>query len=209
MKLEVLSIEGKSTGKSIELPDNVYAIEPNDHVLYLSVKSYLANQRQGTHKTKQRNEVSGSTKKLHKQKGTGGSRKGSIKNPVYGNGRAHGPQPRDYSFKLNKKVKTLACKSALSYKLKENNIFLLEDFSLDQIKTKSYINILNNLNIVQQKSILVLPDYETNIYLSARNIPNTKVVKASELNPYDVLNCEKLLLCEASIEKLTQRLSIQ
>lgn len=206
MKIDILSIDGKSTGKSIELDEAVFAIEPNDHALYLAAKLYLANQRQGTHKTKERGEVAGSTKKLHRQKGTGGSRKGSIKNPVFGNGRAHGPRPRNYSFKLNKKVKTLATKSALSYKTKENSLIVVEDFNYNEPKTKSFVSTLTNLNLTDNKSIFVISASNDNISLSSRNIPNTLTVRANELNTYDIMNCDKLVICESSVSLLTERL---
>lgn len=206
MKIDILGIDGKSTGKSIELDEAVFAIEPNDHALYLAAKLYLANQRQGTHKTKERGEVAGSTKKLHRQKGTGGSRKGSIKNPVFGNGRIFGPRPRNYSFKLNKKVKTLAAKSALSYKTKENSIIVLEDLNFGEAKTKAFVSTLSNLNLTNNKSIFVIPTSNENVSLSSRNIPNTLTVRASDLNTYDIMNCDKLVICESSVSLLTERL---
>ena len=206
MKIDILSIDGESTGKSIELDEAVFAIEPNDHALYLAAKLYLANQRQGTHKTKERGEVAGSTKKLHRQKGTGGSRKGSIKNPVFGNGRIFGPRPRNYSFKLNKKVKTLATKSALSYKTKENSLIVVEDFNYSEPKTKSFVSTLTNLNLTNNKSIFVISASNDNISLSSRNIPNTLTVRANELNTYDIMNCDKLVICESSVSLLTERL---
>ena len=206
MKIDILSIDGKSTGKSIELDEAVFAIEPNDHALYLAAKLYLANQRQGTHKTKERGEVAGSTKKLHRQKGTGGSRKGSIKNPVFGNGRIFGPRPRNYSFKLNKKVKTLATKSALSYKTKENSLIVVEDFNYSEPKTKSFVSTLTNLNLTNNKSIFVISASNDNISLSSRNIPNTLTVRANELNTYDIMNYDKLVICESSVSLLTERL---
>lgn len=206
MKIDILNIEGKSTGKSIELDDNIFAIEPNDHVLYLAAKQYLANQRQGTHKTKERGEVAGSTKKLHRQKGTGGSRKGSIKNPVFGNGRIFGPRPRNYSFKLNKKVKTLATKSAISYKTKANSLIVVEDFNYNEPKTKNFVSTLSNLNLINDKSIFVMGMSNDNVVLSSRNIPNTLTVRAAELNTYDILHCDKLVLCESSVSLLTERL---
>lgn len=206
MKIDILNINGQSTGKSIELDEAVFGIEPNDHALYLAAKLYLANQRQGTHKTKERGEVAGSTKKLHRQKGTGGSRKGSIKNPVFGNGRIFGPRPRNYSFKLNKKVKTLATKSALSYKSKENSIIVVEDFNYNEPKTKNFVSTLSNLNLVNNKSIFVLSASNDNVALSARNIPNSLTVRAKDLNTYDIMHCDKLVLCESSISLLTERL---
>lgn len=206
MKLDILSIDGKKTGKSIDLDDAIFAIEPNDHVLYLAAKQYLANQRQGTHKTKERGEVAGSTKKLHRQKGTGGSRKGSIKNPVFGNGRIFGPRPRNYSFKLNKKVKTLATKSAISYKSKENNIIVVQDFNFDEPKTKNFVSALSNLNLSNDKSIFVMPAENKNVVMSSRNIPNTMTVRAMDLNTYDIMHCDKLVLTESSISQLSERL---
>lgn len=206
MKLDILSIDGTKTGNSVELEDAVFAIEPNDHVLYLAVKQYLANQRQGTHKTKERGEVAGSTRKLHRQKGTGGSRKGSIKNPLFGNGRVFGPRPRDYSFKLNKKVKSLATKSAIGYKAKDNNIMVVQDFNFDEPKTKNFVNALNNLKLTDNKSIFVMAGENTNVVLSSRNIPNTMAVRAVDLNTYDILHCDKLILTESSITQLTERL---
>jgi len=207
MKLEVLNINGSKTGKQIDLDDNIFGIEPNDHVLYLSVKQYLANQRQGTHKVKQRGETSGSTKKLHKQKGTGGSRKGSIKNPVFGNGRTFGPEPRDYSFKLNKKVKTLASKSALSYKVKDNEMIIVEDFTFNEAKTKNFTSALNNLGVNKGKSCFVLSSNDMNVILSGRNIPHTHTVNAVDLNVYQVMNCNKIVISESAVKVLTERLS--
>lgn len=206
MKIDIINIDGKSTGKSIELDDTVFGIEPNDHVLYLATKQYLANQRQGTHKTKERGEVAGSTKKLHRQKGTGGSRKGSIKNPVFGNGRIFGPRPRNYSFKLNAKVKTLATKSALAYKTQANSIIVVEDFNYDEPKTKSFLTTLNNMQLIDNKSIFVLGSDQRNVVLSSRNIPNSMTVRAYDLNTYDILNCDKLVLTESSVSLLTERL---
>ncbi|MBK7956776.1 MAG: 50S ribosomal protein L4 [Bacteroidetes bacterium] len=207
MKLEVLNINGSKTGKQIDLDDNIFGIEPNDHVLYLSVKQYLANQRQGTHKVKQRGETSGSTKKLHKQKGTGGSRKGSIKNPVFGNGRTFGPEPRDYSFKLNKKVKALASKSALSYKVKDNEMIIVEDFTFNEAKTKNFTSALNNLGVNKGKSCFVLSSNDMNVILSGRNIFHTHTVNAVDLNVYQVMNCNKIVISESAVKVLTERLS--
>src|SRR5690606_28050978 len=165
MEVNVLDISGKETGAKVQLPDSVFAVEPNDHAIYLDVKQYLANQRQGTHKAKQRNEIAGSTRKLHKQKGTGGARAGSIKSPLFnGGGRVFGPQPRDYSFKLNKKLKAVARKSALSYKAKENNILVLDSVEFDTIKTKNYVNLVNNLKVAGEKTLLVLPALNNNVY---------------------------------------------
>jgi large subunit ribosomal protein L4 len=196
MEMNVLNISGKETGAKVQLPESVFGIEPNDHAIYLDVKQFLANQRQGTHKSKQRNEIAGSTRKLYKQKGTGGARAGSVKSPLFnGGGRVFGPQPRDYSFKLNKKLKSLARKSALSYKAKDNNILVLEDFSFDAIKTKTYIQMEADLNVTNDKTLLVLAGVENNnVYLSSRNLKKTKVISVEQLNTYDVLNAGKLYL---------------
>ncbi len=208
MEIKVLTIDGKETGKKVTLSDAIFGIEPNDHAIYLDVKQYLANQRQGTHKSKQRNEISGSTRKLHKQKGTGGSRKGSIKSPVFrGGGRIFGPQPRDYSFKLNKKLKEVARKSALSYKIKENNIIVLEDFTFEAPKTQSYTGLLNNLKLADTKSLLVLGTTNENVYLSSRNIQKAKVVTAADLNTFDVLNAGKLVITMSAVTKIEESLS--
>ena len=205
MEVNVLDISGKETGAKVQLPESVFAVEPNDHAIYLDVKQYLANQRQGTHKSKQRNEIAGSTRKLHKQKGTGGARAGSIKSPLFnGGGRIFGPQPRDYSFKLNKKLKALARKSALSYKAKENNIVVLDDVNFDSIKTKNYVNLVNSLKVAEEKTLLVLAEQNNNVYLSSRNLKKAKVITASELNTYDVLNAGKLLLTTASVKTLEE-----
>lgn len=208
MEVNVLNISGKETGAKVQLPESIFGIEPNDHAIYLDVKQYLANQRQGTHKSKQRNEIAGSTRKLHKQKGTGGARAGNIKSPLFnGGGRIFGPQPRDYSFKLNKKLKVLARKSALSYKAKESNILVLDEINFDSIKTKNYVSLLNNLNVAQEKTLLVLPELNSNVYLSSRNLKKTKVITASELNTYDVLNAGKLLLTAAAVKTLEEALA--
>ncbi|KAA8482654.1 LSU ribosomal protein L4P [Arcticibacter tournemirensis] len=205
MEVSVLNISGKETGAKVQLPEEIFGVEPNDHAIYLDVKQYLANQRQGTHKSKQRNEIAGSTRKLYKQKGTGGARAGSIKSPLFnGGGRIFGPQPRDYSFKLNKKLKQLARKSALSYKAKDNNIVILEDFSFDSIKTKNYIKMVTDLNIASEKTLLVLPAANNNVYLSSRNIKKAKVITADQLNTYDVLNAGKLLLTTGSVKTLEE-----
>src|SRR5690606_9896904 len=169
MEVNVLDISGKETGAKVQLPESVFAVEPNDHAIYLDVKQYLANQRQGTHKSKQRNEIAGSTRKLHKQKGTGGARAGSIKSPLFnGGGRIFDPQQRDYSIKLSKKLKALASKSALSYKTRENNILVLDEMNFDSIKTKNYVSLVNNLNVANEKTLLVLPVQNKNVYLSSR-----------------------------------------
>jgi large subunit ribosomal protein L4 len=201
MELAVLNTSGSATGRKVTLNDNIFGIDPNDHAIYLDVKQYLANQRQGTHSAKEKSQVSGSTKKLHRQKGTGGSRKGSIKTGTFvGGARIHGPRPRDYSFKLNKKLKALARKSALAYKAKENNIAVLEVFSMDTPKTKNYLSILSGLNLNNNKTLLVLADYNENIYKSGRNLPKTKVMAAKDLNTYDILHADKVILVENSVE---------
>lgn len=207
MEIAVFNIAGKETGRKAELKDTVFAIEPNDHAIYLDVKQYLANQRQGTSKTKERNEVSGSTRKIKRQKGTGTARAGSVKNPLFvGGGRIFGPQPRDYRFKLNKKVKQLARKSALTYKAKDNGILVVEDFSLETPKTREYASIIGNLKIGDKKSLLVLSEPNKNIYLSSRNLPNTKVVLYSELTTYDILNSTSLVFVESSLENIQKSL---
>jgi large subunit ribosomal protein L4 len=201
MQVEVLNISGKKTAKKVELTDSIFAVEPNDHCIYLDVKQYLANQRQGTHKAKERAEIARTTKKLKRQKGTGGARAGSMKSPVFvGGGRAFGPRPRDYSFKLNKKVKSLARVSALTYKAKDNAITVLEDFNFEAPKTKNYVDLMKNLNMLDKKTLLVLGDHNSNVYLSSRNIQGAKVVKASDLNTYDILNAENLILSESSVK---------
>jgi large subunit ribosomal protein L4 len=203
MELSVYNIAGKDTGKKITLSDEIFGIVPNEHVVYLDVKQYLANQRQGTHKSKERAEISRTTKKLKKQKGTGGARAGSMKSPLFiGGGRAFGPRPRDYSFKLNKKVKSLARMSALAYKAKGNAITVLEDFTFEAPKTKNYIDLIKNLNLSDKKTLLVLGDTNKNVYLSSRNLQGAKVVTASDLNTYDILNAENLILAESSIKAL-------
>jgi len=205
MEVNVLNLSGKETGAKVQLPENVFGIEPNDHAIYLDVKQYMANQRQGTHKSKQRNEIAGSTRKLHKQKGTGGARAGSIKSPLFnGGGRIFGPQPRDYSFKLNKKLKQLARKSALSYKAKENGILVLDAVDFDTVKTKNYLALVNALNVADEKTLLVLPGYNNNVYLSSRNLKKAKVIAASDLNTYEVLNATKLLLTADSVKILEE-----
>lgn len=205
MEVSVVNISGKETGAKVQLPESIFGVEPNDHAIYLDVKQYLANQRQGTHKSKQRNEIAGSTRKLYKQKGTGGARAGNIKSPLFnGGGRVFGPQPRDYGFKLNKKLKQLARKSALSYKAKDNNIVVLEDFSFETIKTKNYVKLVTDLNIAAEKTLLVLPAANNNVYLSSRNLKKAKVITADQLNTYDVLNATKLLLTAGSVKTLEE-----
>ena len=208
MEVKVLNLSGKETGAKVQLPESVFGVTPSDHAIYLDVKQYLANQRQGTHKSKQRNEIAGSTRKLHKQKGTGGARAGSIKSPLFnGGGRVFGPQPRDYSFKLNKKLKQLARKSALSYKAQENNVVVLDEVNFDSIKTKNYVSLINALNVADEKTLLVLSAYNNNVYLSSRNLKKAKVIVASELNTYDVLNATKLLLTADSVKTLEEALA--
>jgi len=203
MKLSVFDIKGKETTKKVELSKEIFGAEPNDHAIYLDVKQYLANQRQGTHKSKERGEVAFSTKKLHKQKGTGGSRKGSRKNPLYkGGGRVFGPKPHDYILKVNQKVKKLARISALSHKAKDNSIAIVEDFNLDTPKTKVYAEILSNLKVNGKKTLLVLAENNKNIYLSSRNLGKARVVNASDLNTYDILNANNLLLVESSLKQI-------
>jgi large subunit ribosomal protein L4 len=200
MELSVLDKNGKETGKKAALNDAIYGIEPNDHVLWLDVKQYLANQRQGTHKTKERSEMSGSTRKLIRQKGGGGARRGDINSPVLvGGARVFGPKPRDYSFKLNKKVKVLARKSALATKARDNQIVVVEDFSFDAPRTKDFVALAKNLQVADKKILLVLPDQNKNVYLSARNLERVKVVRASDLNAYSILNCTSLVLAESSV----------
>jgi large subunit ribosomal protein L4 len=207
MELTVLNTAGKETGRKVELMDTIFSIEPNDHAIYLDVKQYLANRRQGTAKSKQRNEIAGSTRKIKKQKGTGGARAGSIKNPLFtGGGRVFGPQPRDYWFKLNKKVKTLARKSALSYKAKNHEIVVLEDFTLETAKTKDYITLLNNLKIDDKKSLVILNEPNKNIYLSSRNLAGSRVVTISELTTYDIMNSSSLVFVESSLDNIQKSL---
>jgi large subunit ribosomal protein L4 len=208
MDLAVVKYNGEKTGRNVSLATEVFGIEPNDHAIYLDVKSYLANQRQGTHKSKERNEISGSSKKIKKQKGTGGARAGNIKNPQFkGGGRVFGPQPRDYSFKLNKKVKDLARKSALTYKAKDNSIAVIENFNFDAPKTKQYLQMLKSLALGDKKTLLVLPDATKNVTLSGKNVKNTKVITASQINTYDVLHAEHLILAEGSVEKISNLLN--
>jgi len=208
MELKVLNTKGKETAKSVKLTDSIFAIEPNDHAIYLDVKLILANKRQGTHKSKERADISGSTRKIKKQKGTGTARMGSIKSPVLrGGGRVFGPKPRNYGFKLNKKVKQLARKSALSYKAKNNSIVVLEDVNFEAPKTKEFVSLLNNLNLLYEKVLFVLPSDNKNVFLSSRNIQGTKVVTADKLNTYDVLNANKLVLLEGSVQTIENTLN--
>lgn len=203
MELAILNTSGKETGRKVDLNDAIFGIEPNDHAIYLDTKQYLANQRQGTHKSKERGEVAGSTRKIKKQKGTGTARAGNIRNPLYrGGGRIFGPRPRFYGFKLNKKVKQLARKSALSYKASTNNIIVLEDFSFESPKTKEIIKMGNNLNIANKKSVFVLPEQNNNIYLSSRNVQGVEVVMASELSTYKIMKASTLILVESAVDVL-------
>lgn len=203
MKLAVHNIKGKDTKKEISLNNDIFGIEPNNHAIYLDVKQYLAAQRSGTHKTKGRSEVKGSRRKLRKQKGSGAARVGDIKNPLFrGGGRVFGPQPRNYAFKINKKVKRLARKSALSYKAKDNDILILEDFNFDKPSTRSYNNLLSNFNLVDNKTVLVMSKSNKNILLSSRNLKNSRVVLASELNTYDVISANKLMFTESSFSEI-------
>ena len=208
MEVKVLNITGKETGRSITLSDSVFAIEPNNHAVYLDVKQYLANQRQGTHKAKERAEVTGSTRKIKKQKGTGTARAGSIKNPLFkGGGTVFGPRPRSYSFKLNKGLKRLARKSAFSIKAKESNIIVLEDFNFETPNTKNFINVLKALGLENKKSLFVLGDSNKNVYLSSRNLKASNVVSASELSTYAILNANNVVLLEGSLEGIEENLS--
>ncbi len=210
MEINVLDIQGKETGRKVSLNDQIFGIEPNDHAIYLDVKQYMANKRQGTHHAKERGEIVGSTRKIKKQKGTGTARAGSIKSPILrGGGTIFGPRPRSYSFKLNKKVKILARKSALSYKAKEQGILLLEDFSLEAPKTKDIIAIKENLKIADKKSLFVLPEENKNIYLSSRNLQDVSVVIASELTTYQILNAKSLVLLEGAFKKIEEVLKLK
>ena len=208
MEVSVLNIKGEDTGRKVLLNDSIFNIEPNDHVIYLDVKQYLANQRQGTAKSKERSEVSGSTRKLGRQKGGGGARRGDINSPVLvGGGRVFGPKPRDYGFKLNKKVKVLARKSALSYKAKENAIVVVEDFTMEAPKTKQFVEIINNLKVDGKKALFVLPGANKNVYLSARNLQGTEVMLASTINSYKVLNADVLVMTENSLKTIDEILN--
>jgi large subunit ribosomal protein L4 len=206
MEVAIINTAGKETGKKVKLDSSIFAIEPNDHAIYLDVKQFLANQRQGTHKSKERAEIARTTKKLKRQKGTGGARAGSMKSPLFvGGGRAFGPRPRDYHFKLNKKLKHLACLSALTYKAKEQSVMILEDFKMDSPKTSNYASIMKNLNLTDKKVLLVLPAHDKNIYLSSRNLERKKITTAAELNTYDILNAQSLVLVEGSVSVIENR----
>lgn len=208
MDINVLDIKGQETGRKVTLNENIFGIEPNDHVLYLAVKQYLADQRQGTAKSKERSEHAGSTRKLGRQKGGGGARRGDINSPVLvGGGRVFGPKPRDYSFKLNKKVKVLARKSALAYKAQDNAIVVVEDFNLDAPKTKDFVNIVKNLKVDSKKVLLVLPEVEKNVYLSARNLQKAEVMTAAQVNSYKVLNADVVVITENSLKVIDEILT--
>ena len=208
MEVSVLNINGQETGRKVSLNESIFGIEPNDHVLYLDVKQYLANQRQGTAKAKERSEVSGSTRKLGRQKGGGGARRGDINSPVLvGGGRVFGPKPRDYRFKLNKKVKVLARKSALAYKAQENAVIVVEDFNFEAPKTKDFVNITKNLKVEGKKTLLVLTEVDKNVYLSARNLQRAEVMTANTINAYKVLNAEVLVVTEKSLQTIDQILT--
>jgi large subunit ribosomal protein L4 len=205
MELSIYNIKGEDTGRQISLNESIYGLEPNDHAIYLDVKQYLANQRQGTHKSKVRNEISGSTRKLGKQKGGGGARRGDINSPLLrGGARVFGPVPRDYSFKLNKKVKQLARKSALSYKAKEDGILVIDNIVFEAPKTKDFIAMTNNLKVADKKLLIVLSEPNKNVYLSARNLKNAEVVMVSELNTYKILNAKSLIMTEGSVTAIEQ-----
>jgi large subunit ribosomal protein L4 len=203
MELSVLNIKGEDTGKKVTVSEEIFGIEPNEHAIYLDVKLYLANQRQGTHKSKERAEINHSTRKIKRQKGTGGARAGSIKSPVFiGGGRIFGPRPRNYTFKINRKVKTLARISALSAKAKINSISVLEAFTFDAPNTKSYLTVLNSLALVNTKTLLILPEVDSNVYLSSRNIPKAKVTTVDLVNTYDLMNADRLLISESALSNL-------
>ena len=209
MEIKVLNKEGKVTAKKVKLNQSVFAIEPNDHAIYLDVKQYLANQRQGTHQARERGEIIGSTRKIKKQKGTGTARAGSIKNPLFrGGGRVFGPRPKDYGFKLNKKLKVLARKSALSYKAKDNNIMVLEELSFKSPKTKDFVSVLKNLNIDGEKSLFVTSQKDDNTFLSSRNLSNTKVITAEMLNTYDILHSDKLIISDKAFVQIEKQFKV-
>lgn len=209
MQVDVLNSKGEKTGRAVELPEDIFNVEPNDHVIYLAVKQYLAAQRQGTHKTKTRAEVQGSSKKLHRQKGTGGSRKGNIRNPLYkGGGTINGPKPHSYSFKLNRKVKDLAKISALSYKARENKIVVVEDLSFETPKTKTFVAMMTGVTANARKSMLVVPEYDQNVYLSGRNMSNNKTSVLSDMNTYDLMNASVVVFTETAAKMFSEEPSI-
>ena len=200
MQVDVLNIQGQKTGRSVDLPQDIFGIEPNDHVIYLAVKQYLAAGRAGTHKVKTRAEVQGSSRKLHKQKGTGGARKGNIRNPIYkGGGTIFGPKPHKYDFKINRKVKDLAKISALSYKAKEESILVIEEISIDTPKTKELVSILSNLSVAKKKTIIILSEYNDSLYLSTRNVPNVTTTLLADINTYDIVNADILVFTESAV----------
>jgi len=208
MQLEVLNKEGQKTGRSVELPDEIFGIEPNDHVIYLAVKQYLAAQRQGNHKVKTRAEVKGASRKLHKQKGTGGARKGNIRNPLYkGGGTIFGPKPHSYDFKLNKKVKDLAKMSALSHKVKDNAILVVENITMDAPKTKEFSQLLKNLEVSNKKALFIIPEYNDNLYLSLRNIPSAASTLLADINTYEVMNADVVILLEDAAKVFTEEVA--
>lgn len=210
MQVDVLNIKGQKTGRTIELPEEVFGVEPNDHVIYLAVKQYLGAQRQGTHKVKTRAEVHGASRKLHKQKGTGGSRKGNIRNPLYkGGGTIFGPKPHGYDIKLNRKVKDLAKISALSHKAKENAILVVEDITLDAPKTKQVVDVMSALNVASKKAILVLPEYNTNVYLSTRNVPNISATLLADISTYEIVNADVLVLTENTAKIFSENEAVE
>jgi|APIni6443716594_1056825.scaffolds.fasta_scaffold24941_1 large subunit ribosomal protein L4 len=203
MELEVYNISGQKTAKKAMLDDSIFGIEPNDHAIYLDIKQYMANRRQGTHSTKEKGEITGSTRKLKKQKGTGTARFGSIKSPLFrGGGRVFGPQPREYGFKLNKKLKRLARKSALTYKAKESGIIILEDFTFDAPKTKNFVSLLKSFELQNKKVLIVLAQNDKNVYLASRNIQKTKIVDAASINTYDILNANNVIFAESSLKEI-------
>ena len=205
MELTVYNIKGEDTGRKVQLNDSIYAVEPNEHVMYLAVKQYLADQRQGTHKSKERSELSGSTRKLFRQKGTGGARRGDINSPLLrGGARVFGPKPRDYSFKLNKKVKALARKSALTCKVNDNEIVVIEDFSFDQIKTKQMVEVLKSFDVNGKRNMFVFAEPNRNVVMSARNIQRTQVVLARNLNTYDILNAKRIFITESALQPIDE-----
>jgi len=209
MQVDVLNTKGEKTGRSIELPDDIFGIEPNDHVIYLAVKQYQAAQRQGTHKVKTRAEVKGASRKLHKQKGTGGSRKGNIRNPLYkGGGTIFGPKPHKWDIKLNKKVKDLAKMSALSYKAKENAIVIVEEIEMTSPKTKQLVDVMKGLNVAERKTLFVIPEYSDNLYLSTRNVPNIASILLSDINTYDIINADVLVLTESAAKIFSEEQAV-
>lgn len=205
MQVDILNIKGEKTGRTIDLPEDIFGVEPNDHVIYLAVKQYLAAQRQGTHKVKTRAEVKGASRKLHRQKGTGGSRKGNIRNPLYkGGGTVFGPKPHSYAFKLNQKVKGLAKVSALSYKVKENNLFVVEDVTLETPKTKDFVGILKGIQADNKKVLFLTSDYNDNVYLSYRNLSNVAGYQFHDMNTYDIVNSDVVLFTESAVKKIVE-----